>query len=408
MLKGRDWRPAFEFLKKYAALIAPIDNVNTVVGHRLNGSTSSISVNNDEPQSLANGSSQIVFLAENDPNDIPIDPGLRESFKGLIHTLSTMTRTQDIDSQPIVASFRSCKFQMKMSQRAINILKNYLARNGHVIILQIIQVWFHIEIDEANKMIFQSDDEDDDPDDDDDDQVNVADDEIYTFDESEFNIDVFMDEANLLDKNRDRVTVEHAPPRHLLKQVKKEVTTVPKDRFLKKPTKTNVTDGVVCDQKLLVDDKNEYPFEENYLKLVARDQLVECYEKIEHTTPQRILNIQSNHNRLCCANVDAGGCHLVAGFDDSVINVWTLKKSVCYGRKPYRKSMDRGCGWSLEACDGTSDEELNSSSTSSSDSDETESSTTTTNRVTSSFRRRYVRNLKWKKFMEKKCPQNSM
>lgn len=42
--------------------------------------------------------------------------------------------------------FRSCKYDITLSQDALNMLKAYLSKNGHVLLIQVLQTWFHIDI----------------------------------------------------------------------------------------------------------------------------------------------------------------------------------------------------------------------------------------------------------------------
>lgn len=46
---------------------------------------------------------------------------------------------------------RSCKYDIYLSQDALNILKAYLAKHGHVLLIQVFQTWFHIDINNENK-----------------------------------------------------------------------------------------------------------------------------------------------------------------------------------------------------------------------------------------------------------------
>lgn len=387
MLKGRDWRPAFEFLKKYASLVAPIDNINTSVSHKINGSTVILSDETSQQQqqnqqNLSNGNSQINFLTDPEvtlPNDDNQDTQLRESFKELIHILSTITRIQDIETQSIVATFRSCKFQLKLSQKSINTLKKYLAQNGHVIILQIIQVWFHIEINEAE--LLPSDDEEESSSDDADETNNEH--EISNFDE-------IFDEMKQEQNNYQTSSANLNQSKQLVGAQKIEdfrsSTKIQDDSRLQRQPPINSHKPIVFEPKL-------YSFEAISTRYSALTELVESYEKVESTNPLRVLNIQTNNNnRLCSASIDGSECHVAAGFDNSIINLWTLKKSVYYGRKPYLSIADRACEWSIENCDP---HEIYSSS----DEDEI---------IVSRFKRKTTKRTRWKNFMEKQCSQNKL
>lgn len=45
---------------------------------------------------------------------------------------------------------RSCKYDINLSQDALNMLKAYLAKHGHVLLIQVLQTWFHIDINNDN------------------------------------------------------------------------------------------------------------------------------------------------------------------------------------------------------------------------------------------------------------------
>lgn len=390
MLKGRDWRPAFEFLKKYASLVAPVDNINTSVSHKINGSTVVSHLSDEtlpqQQQNLSNGNSQINFLAEPNvtllPNDENHDTRLRESFKELIQILSTVTRIQDIETQSIVATFRSCKFQLKLSQKSIDILKKYLAQNGHVIILQIIHVWFHIEINETE--LLPSDNEE---------ESSSDDIEETNYDHENSNINEIFDEMKQEQNNYQTSSANLSLSSNQLIGVQKMEDFKSGSKIQDDSRGQRQTPPSINSQKPIVFEPKLYSFETISARYSALTELVESYENVKNTNPLRVLNIHTNNNnRLCSASIDESECHVAAGFDNSIINLWTLKKSVYYGRKPYLSIADKACEWSIENCDP---HEIYSSS----DEDEI---------IVNRFKRKTTKRTRWKNFMEKRCSQNKL
>ncbi|XP_054267151.1 TAF5-like RNA polymerase II p300/CBP-associated factor-associated factor 65 kDa subunit 5L [Macrosteles quadrilineatus] len=81
-----------------------------------------------------------------------------ENYRDIIEELSTVFTTQDIDSKPLIKAFRSCKYQMKISTTTMAALKKYLATQSHVILLQVLQTWFDIEV-QTSESVLESDDD---------------------------------------------------------------------------------------------------------------------------------------------------------------------------------------------------------------------------------------------------------
>jgi len=81
-----------------------------------------------------------------------------ENYKEIIEELSTVFTTQDIESKPLIKSFRSCKYEMKISAATMASLKKYLATQSHVILLQVLQTWFDIEVQTSDSVLESEDD----------------------------------------------------------------------------------------------------------------------------------------------------------------------------------------------------------------------------------------------------------
>ncbi|GAB0090992.1 TAF5-like RNA polymerase II p300/CBP-associated factor-associated factor 65 kDa subunit 5L [Sergentomyia squamirostris] len=138
MLKGRDWKPATEFLRKNATILGAIETPSDSAS-RVNGGQEDSLLS----QLTDNHQSKIVFVKET--VDQQQDLSQRQMFRSLVETLSVVTSKHDIQTEPLVARFRSTKFRVNLSVHALYALKRYLSKYGHVLILQTLQVWFHID-----------------------------------------------------------------------------------------------------------------------------------------------------------------------------------------------------------------------------------------------------------------------
>lgn len=118
MTKSRDWKLAITFLKKYVPIV---------------GDAQKKSNGNDEPKTI-NG---------HDPDE--------DGFNNLFLALSNISKKQDMDTIPIVVDFKSCKYNVKLSSAGLQLLKRFLAKHGHILILQILQSRFHIQVKDARQ-----------------------------------------------------------------------------------------------------------------------------------------------------------------------------------------------------------------------------------------------------------------
>ncbi|KAG8267062.1 histone H3 acetylation [Homalodisca vitripennis] len=80
-----------------------------------------------------------------------------ENHRDIIEELSLVFTTQDIDSKPLIKAFRSCKYELKISSSTMAALQKYLATQSHVILLQVLQTWFDIEVLSSDS-VFESED----------------------------------------------------------------------------------------------------------------------------------------------------------------------------------------------------------------------------------------------------------
>jgi transcription initiation factor TFIID subunit 5 len=162
MLKGKEWRPAHEFLRKYSPLVGHIQEIQQ---QKLNGTDSSvitpqpIQFSQDHVASNHNQNSfqRLPSTSKNQPpqiSQLKIDEPRLCMFRELITTLSCIRRIEDGKDNKLIINFRSCKYKAQMAEKTLEILNKYLAKHGHVLIIQILHVWFSMDIyelhDESN------------------------------------------------------------------------------------------------------------------------------------------------------------------------------------------------------------------------------------------------------------------
>ncbi|XP_037976093.2 TAF5-like RNA polymerase II p300/CBP-associated factor-associated factor 65 kDa subunit 5L isoform X1 [Plutella xylostella] len=84
----------------------------------------------------------------------------KDYMNQILDDIGSIYTLQEIETRPSIAAFRSCKYDISLSQDAVNSLKCYLAKQGHVLMMQVLQTWFHIDINNDTNKKDTSDDED--------------------------------------------------------------------------------------------------------------------------------------------------------------------------------------------------------------------------------------------------------
>lgn len=378
MIKGRDSRPAAEFLRKYAHLIGPVENLYSPVVSEVNGQPHANQTQTETQQSdkdiasppLTSSTTQIIFATDDatDTHRTKASPNARKSdielnsndisdyFKELVQSLSLCLRIDEINSIDIARNFRSAKYEMVLSLQSLYAMKHFLAKSGHVIILHILQNWFSLEIREfLNELEKDSEEDMDDGDD------------IETNEVSNNGIDnggdlyqehSDADEFDFRDSNC-RLNNSHSEIRNLVAKVESEIRTV---NGMNKPIAslggdmTNRTDSfptssladslpsIATDRKSFSVVQNKYL--QNIRASVIRSRKLEL--------PMRVFNVLNVDHSLSCCDIDEDECHLVCGFDESTIKLWQLNQSKMRGRKPFSPFSNRLCEWCLENCESSS------------------------------------------------------
>jgi hypothetical protein len=75
-----------------------------------------------------------------------IDEQKLTMFKELITNLSCVRRIEDGKDNKLIVSFRSCKYKAKLAKRSLAILNKYLSKHGHVLVIQVLHVWFSMDL----------------------------------------------------------------------------------------------------------------------------------------------------------------------------------------------------------------------------------------------------------------------
>ncbi|XP_055322002.1 uncharacterized protein LOC129578004 [Sitodiplosis mosellana] len=400
MIKGRDSRPAAEFLRKYAHLIGPVDNLYSPVVSEVNGQPHANQTQTEQQQQQqqqqqpdsqhkditspppTSSTTQIIFASEdaNDTmrtkssatarkSDIELNSNdISDYFKELVSSLSLCLRIDEISSIDIARNFRSAKYEMVLSLQALYAMKHFLAKSGHVIILHILQNWFSLEIREyLNELEHDSDEDMDDINDID---TNDVSNNGIENNGSDLHAHSDGEEFDFRDTNC-RLNNSHSEIRNLIAKVESEIRTVngmnksisslsgdtsTANRADSFPTSSlaDCLPSVAPDRKSFSVVQNKYL--QNIRASVIRSRKLEL--------PMRVFNVLNADHQLSCCDMDKDECHLVCGFDESTIKLWQLNQSKMRGRKPFSPFSNRLCDWCLENC------ETSSSSSSDIDSDD--------------------------------------
>ncbi|VVC97755.1 unnamed protein product [Leptidea sinapis] len=148
MLRGGHGGPAQMFLKRHSATLPQKD----LSYHQ--------PIDGNLPSALYRPNSLEQLFNSLQNGTIDNETPEKDYMNQLLDDIGTVYTLQEIESRPTIAAFRSCKFDICLSQESVNTLKGYLAKNGHVLLIQVLQTWFHIDGNGESKK--KDDDEDDD------------------------------------------------------------------------------------------------------------------------------------------------------------------------------------------------------------------------------------------------------
>lgn len=166
LIKATESKAAVDFLKKYAHLVAPVDNYETPLPTKINGcSVPSDAVGlEDGGGHLIN--SQIKF------SKVSTIPGEEEDtelefFTKLIQLLSTCAKYETAENFEEVRLFRCSKYELYVTDEVFNTLNTFLQKKGHVLIVNLLYTWIHVNIIDneirqwSEDFLFNGPDEDD-------------------------------------------------------------------------------------------------------------------------------------------------------------------------------------------------------------------------------------------------------
>uniref|UniRef100_A0A336M040 CSON005522 protein n=1 Tax=Culicoides sonorensis TaxID=179676 RepID=A0A336M040_CULSO len=345
MLKGRDWKPAIEFLKKYANIVGNVEASQPNQFTKVNGTMDETAAN----------IIPIQFSEEQENHDLA-------AFRQLVTTLSTVTSIQDVENDIQTANFRSGKYQIRFSDRTLFALRRYLSKDAHVLILQILQIWIDIDtIDDKN-----SEDVEDDQ--------TLTDNSILHHSSNSLNgFTSNLDDIHETDISKFANLLASPKPA---------------------PKREEVQTGM--DQTQMDHEQSQSSMDESKAYAMTRIQnLTAITDKINaHQMPMQVLTVNNANETLCTGNLDSNNCHFAAGFEDSTVMMWSSDQSCQTGRKPYGKSRTRECQWHVTSINHMEDD-------TSSDEDDLEKLELRHKRMKS-----LKRNNERERFMSKRCQQN--
>ncbi|XP_035440971.1 TAF5-like RNA polymerase II p300/CBP-associated factor-associated factor 65 kDa subunit 5L [Spodoptera frugiperda] len=148
MLRGGHGGPAQMFLKRHSATLPQKD----LSYHQ--------PIDGNLPSALYRPNSLEQLFNSLQNGTIDNETPEKDYMNQILDDIGTIYTLQEVETRPSIAAFRSCKYDISLSQDALNMLKAYLAKHGHVLLIQVLQTWFHIDINnDPNKKSAEDDEE---------------------------------------------------------------------------------------------------------------------------------------------------------------------------------------------------------------------------------------------------------
>ncbi|KAH8278595.1 hypothetical protein KR018_005747 [Drosophila ironensis] len=312
LLKARDPRGAVDLLRKYAHLVAPVDLYDAPPPTKINGCSAAASESN----------CHIRFAREaQETGDTELD-----YFMRLVQTLSGHTRLETAEADETVAHFRSSKYELHTTAQVVDRMCAYLQRRGHVLIMNMLNTWLHVHIVGNEQRAFTEDH-----------LLGLAD---------ELDGDEAEEEAAT-----SHSLVSHPNPNSNPNSSTKQASKSSNRKRPAEEPNINI--------KAEADIKPEQGPEEAAPSSESRPNVEACLENLKSATEQilkaqvelpRFLSISDRTRGLTSGHLDAGECHLLAGFNDSTVQVWQLDEHNCQGKSLYRRHAQRQCPWEINNC----------------------------------------------------------
>uniref|UniRef100_A0A182VS33 hypoxia-inducible factor-proline dioxygenase n=1 Tax=Anopheles minimus TaxID=112268 RepID=A0A182VS33_9DIPT len=394
MLKGRDWRPAIEFLRKHAPLVGKVEPSTGPAGssplfmlnqQKINGTIDSVPLGADGSVQMPSVAAAAVHSAA-----IVFSPGRSsdtarfESYRRLIHKLSQIARFQDCESEPLFVQFRSCQTQLRFRSASIAALRQYLAKHGHSLLLQTLRTWFYFDTsDDKNFVDCQPDSA----------SVTQLDSTVGRSQAVRSNssngqlngssLPMEVDDGPEAGSKRSEPEYDFAEhterenERYLLfngfntrylryKMFDAENGTTPNDRIGSatlgddddedEDTQTSQS-GVSEPQQQQQNDPvtGSIGMDGMFPRMDSQERLRRLKESAEklsiYQRPLCVYSLENVGQQLTSMAIDSGCCHVASGFEDTTIMLWSTNRSTQMGRKPYASFRDRQCCWNVTSCD---------------------------------------------------------
>ncbi|XP_022113528.2 TAF5-like RNA polymerase II p300/CBP-associated factor-associated factor 65 kDa subunit 5L [Pieris rapae] len=150
MLRGGHSGPAQMFLKRHSASLPQKD----LSYHQ--------PIDGNLPSALYRPNSLEQLFNSIQNGTIDNETPEKDYMNQLLDDIGSVYSLQEIETRPTIAAFRSCKFDICLSQDSLNMLKAYLAKHGHVLMIQVLQTWFHIDVNGENGKSNTEDEEEED------------------------------------------------------------------------------------------------------------------------------------------------------------------------------------------------------------------------------------------------------
>ncbi|XP_053681136.1 uncharacterized protein LOC128732003 [Anopheles nili] len=398
MLKGRDWRPAIEFLRKHAPLVGKVEPssvppssspMHLLSQQKINGTIDNSSVLSDAGSFLpaaaaaAVQNSAIVFSPGR-----PSDSARTETYRRMIHKLSQIVRFQDCESEPLVVQFRSCQTQLRLRSTSIAVMRQYLAKYGHSLILQALRTWFYFDTsDDKNFTDFHPGTAS---------SVRTSmngrtqavrsgtTNGQLNGDSTPMEVDYPSDAVSAL-ANHEYDFTEHTErenERYLLlngfspqyvrfRMLDAENGQLKNDRVssvagledddddeyesLVKDLKSTQCETSPQQQPLDEEEDTGAGLDGMFPRMSGRERLRRLKESVEklslYQRPLCVYSLENVGHQLTSLAIDPGCCHVASGFEDSTIMLWSTNRSTQRGRKPYACFRDQQCCWNVTSCD---------------------------------------------------------
>lgn len=318
LLKARESKGAVEFLKKYAHLVAPVDLYDAPLPTKINGCSVT-----SETQMAAASECHIRFASEaQNTGDTELD-----YFMKLVQILSGCTKLETAESDATVAHFRSSKYELHTTAQVVDRIGAYLQRRGHVLILNLLYTWIHIHIVDNDQRPFTED------------HLLGITEEMEPLEDESTSIGVSSN--NRSDHKTNKST----------------------DKNLKKRAAEDIVFKLETDIKTECESDSQPAADRTKMNIDA------CLHTLKASTEQILkaqvempcfYRISERSRGLTSADVDANECHMLAGFDNSSVQLWQLNQHRCKGKNFYRRAPHSQCNWELNNCNDEEQEELDS------------------------------------------------